>query len=69
MIKLNKARITIRQSKNSERVYTMMNGKNTAVIGNSDIERHGDLVGYARYLKSIGCVYTADKINACIRLN
>jgi hypothetical protein len=65
---LPKARITVRPSSLSTSVYTMLAGKTFAVVSNVDIKTHGSLMGYAEWLRSIDCGFSADKVLACIKV-
>lgn len=58
-----KMHVIVKQTTNARiwRIQTK-NGKTNEFIGKSDIERFGSLLGYASYLRSINCDYTANKI-------
>jgi hypothetical protein len=66
----NKARITVRPSKRSKKIWTMINKElnDFAVISSYNLE-DTDIFTYALDLKRRGLIYTSNSILNCIRLN
>ena len=67
---MNKVRITVKQSLSFERIWNIRKEDGFwKVVSTIDIKRHGDLMGYVRYLQSIDCKFSADGILSAIRVS